>query len=318
MPTAPHKFELERKHKQSLARVVENLFERFLTVDDEEFLNAVKMATLGLNNGIHESFHEFASQDYNGALLVTGLTIPDTCIGRTPNFTTPNDLGTVLEDMRYHVLAALLGNAFGWASYLDGRVLNHVVPQRGLEQDQTSKGSIAPLLLHSEEAYHELRPDYVGLMCLRNHNQVATTLVQACDLDLDFSVIAQLMEPQYIIRQDTGHDAPTVDPEPIALLYGDESEPYLRVDPAYTDEPLTSSAKIAYGSLLAQIEEHKQPVILQPGEMLFLNNHRTIHGRDAFTPKYDGTDRWLKRLWLTVDLRKSRARRDTATSRVIH
>ena len=50
-------------------------------------------------------------------------------------------------------------------------------------------------------------------------------------------------------------------------------------------------------------------IILEPGTACFLDNYRAIHGRSAFEPKFDGTDRWLKRMILTRDLRKSRALR---------
>jgi hypothetical protein len=34
-----------------------------------------------------------------------------------------------------------------------------------------------------------------------------------------------------------------------------------------------------------------------------------VHGRKPFKARHDGTDRWLKRLDVTLDLRKSRAAR---------
>ena len=32
------------------------------------------------------------------------------------------------------------------------------------------------------------------------------------------------------------------------------------------------------------------------GEVLVLDNYRAVHGRRAFRPRFDGTDRWLKRI----------------------
>ena len=46
-----------------------------------------------------------------------------------------------------------------------------------------------------------------------------------------------------------------------------------------------------------------------------MDNYRAIHGRYAFQPRYDGTDRWLKKMMLTRDVRKSRVlRRDPEVS----
>jgi hypothetical protein len=43
-----------------------------------------------------------------------------------------------------------------------------------------------------------------------------------------------------------------------------------------------------------------------------------VHGRKPFRARFDGTDRWLRRLNVAVDLRKSRKFRLTADSRVIY
>jgi hypothetical protein len=42
-----------------------------------------------------------------------------------------------------------------------------------------------------------------------------------------------------------------------------------------------------------------------------------VHGRRAFKARYDGSDRWFKRMNITRDLRKSRADRIEAVSRII-
>jgi hypothetical protein len=42
-----------------------------------------------------------------------------------------------------------------------------------------------------------------------------------------------------------------------------------------------------------------------------------VHGRDVFTPRYDGTDRWLKRVKVARNLRVSRALRDSTDSRIV-
>jgi len=39
-----------------------------------------------------------------------------------------------------------------------------------------------------------------------------------------------------------------------------------------------------------------------------------VHGRKPFTARFDGTDRWLKRVCITRDLRKSRDARAHSTS----
>ena len=56
---------------------------------------------------------------------------------------------------------------------------------------------------------------------------------------------------------------------------------------------------------MASIEENLVGVPLEPGMRCFIDNYRAVHGRASFQARYDGTDRWLKRVSITRDLRRS-------------
>jgi L-asparagine oxygenase len=56
-------------------------------------------------------------------------------------------------------------------------------------------------------------------------------------------------------------------------------------------------------------------VRLQPGDVAFIDNYRAAHGRKSFRARCDGTDRWLKQLNITRNLRGSRAWRPAAGHR---
>jgi len=43
-------------------------------------------------------------------------------------------------------------------------------------------------------------------------------------------------------------------------------------------------------------------VVLDDGDLLVIDNDRAVHGRTAFTPRYDGTDRWLRRALVVTSL----------------
>jgi L-asparagine oxygenase len=45
-------------------------------------------------------------------------------------------------------------------------------------------------------------------------------------------------------------------------------------------------------------------VVLAPGDAAFFDNYRLVHGREPFVARYDGQDRWLKRLNLIRDIRR--------------
>jgi hypothetical protein len=55
-----------------------------------------------------------------------------------------------------------------------------------------------------------------------------------------------------------------------------------------------------------------------PGYVAFIDNYRAAHGRKSFRARYDGTDRWLKQLNITRNLRGSRAWRPAAGNRIIY
>lgn len=59
-------------------------------------------------------------------------------------------------------------------------------------------------------------------------------------------------------------------------------------------------------------------VVLTPGDICFLDNYQVVHGRKPFQARFDGTDRWLRRLNIARDLRRSREYRLSADSRVVH
>lgn len=58
-------------------------------------------------------------------------------------------------------------------------------------------------------------------------------------------------------------------------------------------------------------------MVLRPGEVLVIDNYRAVHGRQGYPARFDGTDRWLKKMTVTGDLRRSRGQRAHPGSRII-
>lgn len=73
----------------------------------------------------------------------------------------------------------------------------------------------------------------------------------------------------------------------------------------------------AFASINELLEQSRRRCPLATDDFVFLNNHRVVHARTSFTARYDGTDRWLKRINITHDLRKSADLRRPATPRLI-
>jgi alpha-ketoglutarate-dependent taurine dioxygenase len=58
-------------------------------------------------------------------------------------------------------------------------------------------------------------------------------------------------------------------------------------------------------------------VVLEPGDVCLIDNLKSVHGRKPFLARYDGSDRWLKRINIARDLRKSRACRQGPNGRIL-
>src|SRR5260370_13551448 len=82
-------------------------------------------------------------------------------------------------------------------------------------------------------------------------------------------------------------------------------------------EPHDDEARNALDALLRQLRSSQYDVALEPGDLLIIDNYRAVHGRKPFQARYDGRDRWLKRISVTRDLRKSLAARSSADSPLI-
>ena len=59
---------------------------------------------------------------------------------------------------------------------------------------------------------------------------------------------------------------------------------------------------------------HHDGVVLEPGDLLVIDNDVVVHGRSPFSARFDGTDRWLQRTFVVDDLAASAGER---TGRVI-
>jgi Fe(II)/alpha-ketoglutarate-dependent arginine beta-hydroxylase len=232
------------------------------------------------------------------------------------------------------LLGSLLGHPFAWATQQDGRLVHDVIPIKGHEREQLGSSSEALLTWHTEDAFHPLRGDYLSFACLRNPYRAATTVGYATDLDLPAGAREALWQERFGIRPDESHlaknnsasgmnafediDEMQRHPERVAVLFGDPERPYIRADPYFMIvDGDDHEARWALDALEKAMDAAMFDLILADGDFCFLDNFRVVHGRKPFKARHDGTDRWLKRINLTLDLRKSRAARPVPAVRAI-
>jgi L-asparagine oxygenase len=97
------------------------------------------------------------------------------------------------------------------------------------------------------------------------------------------------------------------------VLSGDHARPSMVFD-ADLMIGVDPVAQEALEALSAATERCHTSVVLETGDLLVVDNNVSVHGRSPFTPRFDGTDRWLQRAFVVADLAPSASQR---TGRVI-
>jgi L-asparagine oxygenase len=230
--------------------------------------------------------------------LLAGIELPD--IPPTPQNATQAP-PTAVIDMMLLAQASAYGQCNSYAQEQNGKIIQDIVPTFGLEDTQTSGSSNTPLAMHTETAFHPHRPSHVALLCLREDLNAITTLAHA-------EAAAALLEPEQrtILTQQRFHT--TVDESfrqngepdqnvPITVLatHPDTGHVTCTYDESLTkgDDPLAARALSEFTDALRVTSKD---IVLRKGQILIIDNSKVVHGRRAFKPKYDGTDRWFKRV----------------------
>ena len=340
-----NKLSLSHHEIQSIESLLHDISARYHSVDDPDFLLEVSFFAHELPRRLRRFLTEFKLlEPAGGVCLISGYPINQTKIGATPNhWNDKSDVSrTIEEEMLFVLCASLLGEPFGWVTQQDGHIIHEVLPIKEYAHEQISVGSEQPIWWHNEDAFHPFRGDYVGLMCLRNPDNVATTVAPIDAIDLEHSQFKVLFEPRFTILPDKSHqkeanttEAPDQDHESVEVAFqkiaemgiGREKVPiligtpesyYIRIDPYFMDSlDHDEEAQVALDKLVNSIDARLGQVVLHPGDICFIDNYKAVHGRESFQAKYDGTDRWLKRINVTRDLRKSRGSRSHPASRLI-
>jgi len=198
-----------------------------------------------------------------------------------------------------------IGRAVGYDREQEGRLIQDIFPVQASERKQVSASSKVMLGSHTETAFHPHKPRFVVLLCLRGDTQAATTYSDVDD------IIMYLSDEQIDVLQ-TSEFVTTVDP---SFMTNGEPDARIVVTPLTKrgndwtlvyDELLMSAtserAAVALAALHAAVKQVTRHVVLKDGDVLVIDNDRAVHGRTPFVPRYDGTDRWLKRALVVTSL----------------
>ncbi|WP_024792905.1 TauD/TfdA family dioxygenase [Tomitella biformata] len=248
-------------------------------------------ATAVASSIVHFSAKSFAEHGNSaGYLIIHGL--PHEWRD-TPS--TPTEAGYRMSDQHpssrlLRAVARSCGTLVGYEDELEGTLLRDVYPTRG--------GESGPVDFRTENVHHPLRPDILGLYCLRRDRDGVGAMRVASVHDaigkLGDQVAQTLSEPRFLSGSPSsdglGRGATTAHP----VLFRHSAGAYLRFNGRNTIG-LDRAATEAIVEFRGIIAESARTIVLAPGDMVLIDNHAAAHGRTAFTPRYDGSDGWLRR-----------------------
>ncbi|WP_232248520.1 guanitoxin biosynthesis L-enduracididine beta-hydroxylase GntD [Streptacidiphilus rugosus] len=312
---------------EQLRALAESLRDRFPGPGNPEFYDQAWQAAAELPYSLRYFLETFRRAESAGACLIHGFPVDDEAIGPTPSHWDAAGAAkaTVEQELHLALCAMVLGEPFAWETLQSGRMIQNILPISGDEERQNGYGSQALLEFHTEDGFHPRRCDYLLLMGLRNHDRVPTIVASVRDVELSDGDREILSQPRFHIVPDSEHirqleardpEHPALvdvyrmlnQPEPTPVLSGRPESPYLRIDrPFMYCAPGDAAAEGALDRLMAELERAQRDVVLAPGTLVIVDNHVAVHGRRSFTARYDGTDRWLKKITASRDLRRGLA-----------
>jgi clavaminate synthase/L-asparagine oxygenase len=252
-----------------------------------------------------------------GYLLLRGLPIDQDALPSTPE-SWPPDVNRPLVGMEpwISLIGMRMGKATGYTENRAGAVFQDVFPARAqktmisLDHSMSAHGHEADLRWHTEMAYLSTHPNYLTIGCSRaDHDRVARTPVVSIRKILPHlseehrQILREIPLPWHV---DAAFQSET-NPDPMThlrlLANGDD---YLRYDGKLINSAdfatlipgRAKEAREALEAFEALVAEHAVKIALQPGDVILMDNFRTAHGRTQYTPRFDGKDRWLNRIFV--------------------
>ncbi|WP_440652002.1 hypothetical protein [Cysteiniphilum sp. 19S12-1] len=148
-------------------------------------------------------------------------------------------------------------------------------------------------------------PDYSIFSCIRNPNNIPTDIYILDDIlkTLDSSLVDILCSKRFKITTPSSFDVSSRKKEPCVYpLVKKYNEKFICRYDELNCFAVDSEAEHALNLFKSKIDQANPiRISINPGEIMLFSNQKTVHSRASFSPNYDGTDRWLIRLYGIVN-----------------
>lgn len=235
--------------------------------------------------------------------LIHGMSV-DAWISDLP---TPASLNNLCTDEKYSqamhaidrafiVEANRWGKPYGYIQEQNGARVQNLFPIKQHESDQISSSSKVTLEMHTETAFHPYKPETLVLLCIREDASAGTTYSTLPEILEHLSPMdkEELKKPQFSTSLDDSFKSDRQPDKQITMSILSTDETQIVFDRALMTSEMENGQR-ALNALINAVNQTKHTIFLKTGEMLGINNRIVVHGRTPFSPRYDGTDRWIKR-----------------------
>ena len=203
-----------------------------------------------------------------------------------------------------------LGSPISYFDQRNGNIFHDVFPTRRNSLALSSQSSEANLGFHSEMFFHPSPPEFLALHCLRPDvdEEAITGIASLADIEVELNAdeLHQLRQPAYAVDIAHLHGSYThqgraireSDPRPIIpVIYEAHEMKLFRFEPELMtpiDGPASGAIHHA-DEIAASVAATGR---LTHGSLLLIDNRRAVHSRSPFKARFDGTDRWLRRMMI--------------------
>ncbi|WJE50465.1 TauD/TfdA family dioxygenase [Bacillus cereus] len=274
-------------------------------------LTKIQLSSQKLPKRIFESLLEFRREPNEyGTILIQNLPV-DPELPLTPlDGKISIEKDTFYSEYCLLLFMLQLGEPIAYSDEKEGALIQNICPVKGQEQKQENTGS-SYLEFHTEDGFHPYKPDYLSLIGLRSDHErtakTATASIRKVIHKIPSVAIDLLRKPLYRLRLSssfTKGETSVIHSPNIPILSGNILAPDMCID-YFLMESIHPEGEWALNILKEELLKETIDFVLGPGDMIIIDNRIAAHARTSFTPRYDGEDRWLQRIFIVEDFRKS-------------
>jgi L-asparagine oxygenase len=208
------------------------------------------------------------------------------------------------------LLLSCISDIIAYEAEGNGQLFQNIIPEQKMAEYQTSTGSATELEIHTEQAFSNLKPDILALGCIRGDPNAITYILPMSKIinNLSAEDNVLLRKPLWKIGIDLSfriNECEFIDGNergPIPIINEIENTMVFDTDLMHG---ITNDAESIIHKIVEIYKRHRIAHVLEPGDIIIIDNRHAVHGRSPFTPRYDGNDRYLIRSFATFDYNKS-------------